>query len=265
MRRSHHEAIIFDFNGVLLWDTAIHEQVWKEFAASLRGAPLSDEEIAVHMHGRTNQHLLEYLLGRALPDTEIQRLSEEKETIYRTRALALGADYQLSPGAVELLDFLVEHNLPPGRPHGIPPGSPHGIPFGRPHGIPYTIATASGKGNLDFFIQHLDLGRWFDLDRIVYDDGSLPGKPAPQIYLQAARNLNVPPAHCIVVEDSLSGLQAAHAAGIGCIIALGPPQRHAALRQVAGVTTVISSLAEFPRQMLISSRPCFQTKEAGDR
>lgn len=222
------KAIIFDFNGVLLWDTAIHEQVWKEFAASLRSAPLSEAEIAEHMHGRTNQHLLEYLLGRTLDASEIQRLSEEKETIYRSRALALGADYRLSPGAVELLDFLVEHNLP------------------------YTIATASGKGNLDFFIQRLELDRWFDLDRIVYDDGSLPGKPAPQIYLQAARNLDIPPAHCIVVEDSLSGLQAAHAAGIGSIVALGPSPRHAALRQVAGVTAVISSLSEFPRQMLIN-------------
>lgn len=223
-----YDAIIFDFNGVLLWDTAIHEQVWKEFAASLRGAALTAEEIAVHMHGRTNQHLLEYLLDRPLDAGEVERLSEEKETIYRSRAIALGASYQLSPGAVELLDFLFERS------------------------IPRTIATASGKGNLEFFIQRLELRRWFNLDKIVYDDGFLPGKPAPDIYLQAARNLGTPPERCVVVEDSLSGLQAAHAAGIGCIVAIGPPEHHTALRQVAGVSAVISSLAEFPRQALIN-------------
>jgi len=222
-------AIIFDFNGVLLWDTAIHEQVWKEFAASLRGAPLTDEEIAVHMHGRTNLHLLEYLLDRSLDTGEVERLSEEKETIYRSRAIALGAGYQLSPGAVELLDFLVQRN------------------------IPRTIATASGKGNLDFFIQHLELGRWFDLDQIVYDDGALPGKPAPDIYLQAVRNLETPPERCVVVEDSLSGLQAARSAGIGYIVAIGPPERHTALRQVAGVSTVIATLEEFPLRVFCLS------------
>ena len=220
------DAIIFDFNGVLLWDTALHERVWKEYAASLRGRPLSAEEVAVHMHGRSNRHTLEYLLGRRLDSAEAARLSEEKERIYRAEALALGASYQLSPGAAALLDALAERRTP------------------------RTIATASPRSNVDFFIERLELARWFDPALIVFDDGALPNKPAPDIYLQAARNLGTPPSRCIVVEDSISGLQAAHAAGIGCIMALGPRSKHARLRQMPGVMDVLESLKEFPTGML---------------
>jgi beta-phosphoglucomutase-like phosphatase (HAD superfamily) len=78
----------------------------------------------------------------------------------------------------------------------------------------------------------------------VYDDGSRPGKPAPDIYLHAAHTLGLPPANCVVVEDSVSGLQAAHAAGIGHIVALGPPPTHERLRQTAGVCQVIPSLQQ---------------------
>ena len=219
------DAIIFDFNGVLLWDNPIHEQVWAEFAASLRGAPLTADETATHMHGRTNQDILEYILGRALAAHEVARLADQKETIYRARAMALGAAYQLSPGAVNLLDFLVQRR------------------------IPHAIATASGKDNVDFFIQRLELARWFDLEHIIYDDGRLPGKPPPHIYQQAPQPLGLPPQNREVVDENISGLQSAHAAGIGCIIAIAPPERHAALRQTPGVSLVITTLADLPRRL----------------
>jgi beta-phosphoglucomutase-like phosphatase (HAD superfamily) len=67
------------------------------------------------------------------------------------------------------------------------------------------------------------------------------------IYLQAARNLAVEPARCTVVEDSQSGIQAAYAAGIGQIIALGPTAAHQGLAQLAGVSAVIENLQQFPQ------------------
>ena len=81
--------------------------------------------------------------------------------------------------------------------------------------IPRTIATSSEITNVQFFIQHLSLHRWFDVTKIVYDDGVRPGKPAPDMYLAAARNIGIAAGECMVVEDAISGLQAAHAAGIG--------------------------------------------------
>lgn len=218
-----YQGIIFDFNGVLLWDTPQHEQVWKDFSRKIRGTALTDEEIARHVHGRTNPHILQYLMNGTLTPEEIARLSHEKEALYREICLNEWTDFRLSPGAVALLDDLVAQ------------------------GIPRTIATASEKENVDFYIEYLDLARWFELDKIVYGDGVIPGKPAPDMYLKAAEYLALPPETCVVVEDSVSGMQAAHAAGIGHLIALGPVEQHARLRQVPGVHRTVENLSQIPR------------------
>jgi beta-phosphoglucomutase-like phosphatase (HAD superfamily) len=223
-----YQGLIFDFNGVLWWDSHLQEQSWRQFSAWMRGTPFSDEEMAVHVHGRTNGHTLAYLAGRPLQADEVAQLGEQKERLYRQLCLDLGAAFQLSPGAADLLDWLVAQS------------------------IPRTIATASGKRNLDFFVSHLRLDRWFDAALIVYDDGARPGKPAPDLYLQAAANLGLAPAQCIVVEDSRSGIEAAHAAGIGYLVALGPAHTHGQLAQLAGVQEAIDSLACFPRERLAS-------------
>jgi HAD superfamily hydrolase (TIGR01509 family) len=220
------EGLIFDFNGVLWWDGRLQEQSWMQFSATLRGFPLSDDEMAIHVHGRTNRHTLEHLVGHAVSEDELERLSEQKERIYRQLCLDQGPEFQLSPGAVDLLDFAAAH------------------------AIRRTIATASGRANVDFFVAHLHLDRWFDINCIVYDDGNAPGKPAPDIYLRAARNLGLAPAQCVVVEDSLSGLEAAHRAGIGHVLALAPADSHWRLAQLEGVDEAIDSLEQFPRQRL---------------
>jgi beta-phosphoglucomutase len=213
-------GIIFDFNGVLLWDSHLHERAWQAFALEKRGRPFTAEELKNHMHGRTNAEILGYLYGRPVAGAELAQYVEEKESAYQQMCLQAGDEFQLSPGAVELLDWLQTAE------------------------IPHTIATSSDKGNVDFFWQHLDLARWFAYDRLVYDDGSIPGKPAPHMYLRAAAQLALPPARCIVVEDSISGIQAAAAAGMGCVVALG-------VEKIAeeAVDLQIRTLQELPRAL----------------
>lgn len=214
------EGIIFDFNGVLLWDTPLHDAAWKNISVRLRGREFSDDELLEKVHGRTNPVILEYLAGHPLPQAQLEAWANEKEEQYRSMCLQLGADFRLSPGAVELLDGLA------------------GLGFRR------AIASSSEKNNMNFYLRHLDLRRWFASEHIIYDDGSLPGKPAPDMYLRAASALGLPPAACMVVEDAISGIAAARAAGVGCIAALGPAARHAELAAQPGVTRVISSLRE---------------------
>lgn len=113
--------------------------------------------------------------------------------------------------------------------------------------IPHTIATASEKTNVLFFFEHLQLDKWFDVEKVVYDDGTLPGKPAPDIYLRVAQKLGLNPNDCIVVEDAQSGIKSAESAGIGKIVALGPQERHTQLLQLKGVDEVISNLSELSR------------------
>ncbi len=189
-------GIIFDFNGVLWWDRPLQEQAWRQFAAQQMGINLTEEMMRTEVHGRNNQHTLEFLREAMLDGDEVKQLSEQKEKIYRHLCLAQGDEFKLSPGAEGLLDALVAHK------------------------VPRTIATASGKENLDFFCKHLFLDNWFACSRIVYDDGSGPGKPDPEIYLQAVKKLNIKAKDCVVVEDSLSGIQSARTAGIGQIVAI---------------------------------------------
>lgn len=216
------DGVIFDFNGVLWWDGPLHEDAWRAYSARLRGRALTDDEMVHHVHGRVNGDILGYLLGRALSADEVDRLAEEKETLYRAACLAQGSDFALSPGATDLLDYL------------------------KASSIARTIATSSAWPNLSFFIEHLELARWFDRGRIVYDDGSHQGKPAPDPYRLAAAALGLAPRQCVVVEDSRSGITAARMAGIGHVIAIGD----AAMQAVPGVDRVIPSLAAFPRDIL---------------
>ncbi len=214
------KGLIFDFNGVLLWDTHLHDEAWREFSKKLRGHPLAHDEMVQHVHGQPNKNVQEYLLGRPVPKEESQKFLEEKEALYKNACLALGSEFKLSPGAIELLEQL------------------------RRKKVPFTIATSSEIGNVRFFFDHLHLGTWFDMDAVAFDDGTFPGKPAPDIYLKAARILSLRPEDCVVIEDARSGIAAAHAAGTGHIVAIGPKEMHETLMKIEGVNEVVEKLSE---------------------
>ena len=80
--------------------------------------------MADHIHGRNNQHCLEYVFNRRLSSPEVSH--------YRQLCLDQKDNFKLSPGAINLLEFLTTNN------------------------ILRTIATASEKSNVDFFRQHLN-------------------------------------------------------------------------------------------------------------
>jgi HAD superfamily hydrolase (TIGR01509 family) len=194
---------IFDFNGTLFRDSDKHEKAWKTISAELRGREFTDEELASVMHGRTNRSIFEYLLDRPVDTAELNVLTEEKENIYRRLCLDEIAELTLAPGASALLDDL------------------------KKRGVPIAIATASEINNVEFFISTFRLDRWFDLDHIVYDNGTFPGKPEPHIFRVAAGSLGLAPSQCVVFEDSASGLLSAHKAGIGRVVAVGRKARFA--------------------------------------
>ncbi len=190
-----YKGIIFDFNGVLLWDDAWHDESWIKVSGQLRGTPMSVEEMRQKIHGGNNRNAFSQVLGRPVSDEELPSLTDKKESLYRDIASGQPG-FHLSPGAATLLDMLAEKN------------------------IPRAIATSSEITNLNFYIEKLGLEKWFDRGLIVYDDGSMPSKPAPDIYLRAAAKLGLDPKDCIVIEDSRFGVEAAHRAGIGKIIHL---------------------------------------------
>jgi beta-phosphoglucomutase-like phosphatase (HAD superfamily) len=83
------------------------------------------------------------------------------------------------------------------------------------------------------------------------EHGIRPGKPAPDTYLAVARNIGIAPSECVVVQDAVSGLAAAYAAGIGYIVAIGAPAAFQTLLACNGVAVAIKSLRDFPREQLL--------------
>lgn len=216
-----YKGIIFDFNGTLYWDSEKHKETWREYSKKLRGTPFSDEEMLKYMFGRTNEQIIKYAIGKQPTPEMVEKYGQEKEALYRKMAIEDKETFHLAKGAEKFLDFLKENN------------------------IPMTIATMSDKINVDFYIKHFHLEKWFDLDKIVYSDGIIPGKPAPDIYEIAAKNLNLKPEECIVVEDALSGIESARAAGIGKIIAICSAESPDLYKDIPCVSGIINDFDEF--------------------
>lgn len=83
---------------------------------------------------------------------------------------------------------------------------------------------------MEYYIKKFQLGKWFEIKNIIYNDGTIPGKPNPDLYYLAAEAIQVEPRRCIVFEDSISGIQAAYNAGVRRIIAVVPKSRKINLR-----------------------------------
>lgn len=220
-----YKGIIFDFNGTLYWDSAKHKETWRQYSKKLRGTPFSDDEMLKYMFGRTNEQIIKYAIGKQPTPEMVEKYGQEKEALYRKMALEDKETFHLAKGAESFLDFLKENN------------------------IPRTIATMSDKTNVDFYIEHFHLNKWFDIDRIVYSDGIIPGKPAPDIYEIAAKKLGLLPSECIVVEDAISGIDSAKDAGIGKIIAICSEESPELYKNIPCVTGIINDFDEFDKSL----------------
>ena len=205
------KGIIFDFNGTMFLDSHLHEQAWFEMIKRHTGKELTEEDILHNIHGRTNDKILRHFLSESLTDEEVLKLGTEKEQYYRDLCVAEDK-LVLTDGLAETLDKIVDK------------------------GLPLTIATASEKENVAFYFDVFPLTRWFDFDKVVFHDGSFPGKPNPDIFLHAAEKLELQPEDCMVIEDAFSGLTAAKRANIGAVIAIDPFGENAAVFEEAGLS-----------------------------
>lgn len=205
------KGIIFDFNGTMFMDSDLHEAAWLYLLQKYSEKELTEEDILKNLHGKTNDVILRNFISKDLTDEEVQKLSDEKEAFYRKSVLESSNHKDFTKGLRDVLNYLKAND------------------------IPMTIASASPKINMDFYFDYLNLGNWFDYDQMVCHTGSFPGKPAPDIFLIAAEKIGVEPENCLVIEDSYSGLQAAHNAKIGTIVAIDPDGKNRAVLEAEGL------------------------------
>ena len=186
------KGVIFDFNGTLFFDSPKHVLAWGRMSEELRGYGISVEEMQSHFYGVPNNRAIEYMLQKECDEEELNKYSELKEAYYRDFCREDKEMLHLVAGAHEFFDALVEKK------------------------IPFTIASASIKPNIDFFVESFELEKWFDLEKIVYDDGSYANKQ--KMFEHAAEVIGVPIEDCLILEDSDSGIRDAYAVGCRNIV-----------------------------------------------
>lgn len=173
--------VIFDCDGVLVDSEPIANRVFTRMLAE-QGLALDDAQMDQLFLGRTMAHCLALAagqLGRSLPgDFE----AEHDRRLFD----ALAAELQAVPGVVQVIDGLAS---------------------------PFCVASNGSPQKTRFSLRQVGLlarfeGRLFSAAEVTQ------GKPAPDLFLHAARRMGVPPAACVVVEDSPAGVAAGVAAGM---------------------------------------------------
>jgi beta-phosphoglucomutase len=179
-------AVIFDLDGTLVNNMPWHVQAFDAFVER-HGLPPMDMTMRERTDGKRNREIFPILFGRELTAAEIARLEEEKEGMYREVSRG-----QLQPmkGLVALLDRL------------------------EAHGIAAGVATSGPRRNVEHTLGEIGLTARFGA--IARGDQVEHGKPAPDVFLHAARLLGVNPVECLAFEDAPLGVASARNAGMHC-------------------------------------------------
>ena len=204
------EAVVFDLDGVIV-DS---EHVWDEVRQRLteeRGGRWHDQA-SRDMMGMSSPEWSAYMhdvVGLAEPPEEINaEVVRRLEAVYRE-------ELPLLDGAMEAVEALAAR-------------------------WPLGLASSSNRELIDLVLRVSGLERWFAAT--VSSEEVPRGKPAPDVYLEAARRLNVPPERCAAVEDSENGIRSAKAAGMR-VVAIPNPQYPPADDALAAADVVLPAVA----------------------
>ncbi len=205
-----YKAIIFDFNGTMVFDGDKHFDAWNQFAIKYRGKALSKAEMDL-FHGKNNEKIIEILCPNLDNETKV-KYSKAKEAMYRDSCYQ-DHDLTLVAGLANILDEAKAKD------------------------VKMNIASASIKDNIDFYISFFNLASYFDCDKIIYDDGLHDDKVS--MFLDAAAKLNVDISECVIIEDSFSGLKFAHEAKCGKLIAICDKSRTSEYEKIDYIDEII--------------------------
>jgi beta-phosphoglucomutase family hydrolase len=177
-------AAIFDWDGVIIDSARHHEQSWKLLAAE-EGLSLPVDQFK-RRFGMKNEKIIPELLGWTRDTAEIRRLSLRKESLYREVMQAEGI--APLPGVAEWLEVLLASD------------------------VPCAIGSSTHRENIDCTLGVIGLKKYFRA--IVSSEDVTHGKPDPEVFLLAARKLNITADRSVVFEDAHVGIEAAQRAGM---------------------------------------------------
>jgi beta-phosphoglucomutase-like phosphatase (HAD superfamily) len=180
-------ALLFDMDGTMVDSMPAHARSWEVFARR-HGIAMPVEEILRRTTGRNGVECIRELFGPDVEDERALDLIGEKEAIYRE---AFAREFREVAGFRAFAQLALQG------------------------GLKIAVATAGDRHNIAFALQHLRLAQ--PPHAIVGGDEGIAGKPEPDLFLEAARRVQAPPAECIVFEDAPFGIEAARRAGMRAV------------------------------------------------
>lgn len=179
------KGVIFDMDGVLIDSHPVHKKVWAKFLASL-SVPVSDRELEFVLDGRKREDILRHFLGDLSPE-QVREYGQRKNELLKESEEEL----RTISGVVEFLEML------------------------ETAGIRMAVATSASTDRAHDILAQLGILPRFSA--VVTGNDVARGKPDPEIFVQAANQLNLGPRNLLVVEDAVSGVKAAKSAGMKCL------------------------------------------------
>jgi HAD superfamily hydrolase (TIGR01509 family) len=178
---------VFDWDGVIIDSSAHHEESWERLAKER-------EYTLVPGHfkkgfGRKNDFIISNILGWTHEPALISELALRKEELYREIVREWGI--APLPGVTEWLTHLKEN------------------------GIPCVVGSSTHRENILIGLEILRFTEYFAA--FVTAEDVLHGKPDPEVFLKAAEKIGRSPEHCVVFEDALVGIEAAHRGGMKAV------------------------------------------------
>ena len=235
----HFDAVLFDLDGVLTDTARLHAASWKKmFDGFLRQRaeatgelfrPFEMDDYRQYVDGMPRYDgVRDFLKSRAIelpegspedpPDREtVCGLGNRKNEMVTEVIESVGVDAY--PGSVALVKYVRKHGL--------------------------RTAVVSASANCAEVLEQAKIGELFEVrvDGIVLKERHLRGKPEPDSFLEAARQLGVEPGRAVVVEDAISGVQAGHAGAFGLVVGVSRKSDENALAE-NGADVVVHDLAE---------------------
>lgn len=212
------KVIIFDLDGVLVDSQPLQYKAYNQVFA-LRGFPITPAEWEVEWIHKS-MSCRKWIEQQNL-QLDVEEMRTAKREIYDKLIIT---ELQLKPGVNQAISALAKYYT-------------------------LSIASASMKASLDLIAQKFNFKTSFQL--IISDqiEEIKRPKPFPDVFLYVAQRLGVSPAECVVIEDSVAGLEAAKAAGMKCVIC--PDSRYQSPEsRFKQADKIIDSLEELNPEMI---------------
>lgn len=207
------KAVLWDLDGTLADSKEYH---WRSWVAAMEaeGHSITEKQFLASF-GQRNDAILGEWLGPDPNPSQVVRVGEAKEAIYRELVRAEGVEPL--PGAAEWVRELHEE------------------------GWGQAIASSAPRANVE--VMHQALGFAGLIDILVAAEDVSRGKPDPEVFLKAAEKLGVPPDRCVVVEDAEAGIEAAIRGGMRSV-GVGDGA-------VGAADIAVASLADLPQGIFL--------------